>query len=280
MSIEAPLRKIISESGISFRENASSFIFTCPKCQKPKLAMYKISGRFLCYHCQTSGFKGRPEWALSELLGRSIDDLKAQLYGDDLGYMPGRLEIHLEDLWGEDEGETLSIEVAVQPTELPFPPDYIGIDQPMAFVKGARYLWSRGITSEHVRTYDIRYSPIEKRVVFPVKVEGKLIGWQSRFTGPTKVWNEAKGSYYNIPKVLTSASLQGKGGRWLMFQDRLRGSAHAVLSEGPVTSIHTHKCGGNVASMGKSVTLFQLDIIRRNVKKLYIAPSLARKGSE
>ena len=269
--IERALEKFVKGCGVDFRTNSVSYIFTCPRCQQTKLAMYRITGRFRCHKCHASGFQGKPEWALTELTGQPVAEIRKAIYGDDLGYMPGLLEIELEDKWFEDEEGQIAIELPTPLTEVQFPLDFITLDKPMAFVKGARYLHSRGVTAEHVNTYDIHYSPVERRVVFPVKVDGKLIGWQARYTGPTKVWNEAKGKYYNIPKVLTSDSLKGMGGRYLMFQDRLKASKHCVLSEGPITAIKAHRCGGNVASMGKAVTQHHLETISKYVKKLYIA---------
>jgi hypothetical protein len=45
--------------------------------------MFKSDGRFVCWVCaETSGFKGRPEFALQELLGMSLSSIKEKIYGD------------------------------------------------------------------------------------------------------------------------------------------------------------------------------------------------------
>jgi hypothetical protein len=266
------LSKLIRDSGVAFRENATSYVFECPRCmKKDKLAMYKASGFFVCYHCKADGFKGRPEFALTELLGRPLGDVRKVIYGSEAPPTMGYLDIHLDDLWGDNEDEALIAEPQVQAPQLEWAPDVVGMEKPMSFVKGARYLHSRGLRPEHVTTYDIRYSPAERRVLFPVKIDGKLAGWQGRYIGDTKTWIEDEQRYRTIPKIITSASLMGKGQRWLMFQDRLKGSEHCVLAEGPISALKAHKCGGNVASMGKAVSLFQLETIKRSVRKLYIA---------
>ena len=55
-----------------------------------------------------------------------------------------------------------------------------------------------------------------------------------------------------------------------MFQDRI--TDHVVLAEGPVDALKAHLCGGNVASLGKNVSSYQLDLIRQSgVKRLYLA---------
>lgn len=269
---QAALAKLIKDSGVAFRENATSYVFTCPRCQKKdKLAMYKDSGGFVCYYCRASGFKGRAEYALTELLGMHIGEVRKRIYGSDVPPTLGYLDIQLDDFWGDDEDALPPPATIVTATEIAWSPDFVGMESPQAFIKGARYLHSRGLTAEHVREYDIKYSPVDQRVIFPVKVDGKLIGWQARFIGPTERWDEERQAMIKTPKILTSQSLVGKGQRWLMFQDRLKGSEHCVLTEGPVTALKAHRCGGNVASMGKSVTPAQLETIKRSVRKLYIA---------
>lgn len=273
MSVDpAALSKIVRESGVEFRENATSYVFTCPRCmKKDRLAMYKDSGFFVCYHCRADGFKGRPEFALTELLGLSLGEIRKKIYGGDVPPIMGYLDVQLNDIWGEDEDSIFALEQEIKVPEVLWPPDYVGLEEPKLFVKGARYLHSRGITAEHVNTYDIRYSTIDQRVVFPVKVDGKLVGWQARYIGATERFDEELQRVIRVPKIITSDSLVGKGQRWLMFQDRLKGSEHCVLAEGPISAIKAHKCGGNVASMGKAVTAAQLDTIRKHVRKLYLA---------
>jgi len=232
--------------------------------------MYKDSGGFVCYYCRATGFKGKAEYALTELLGIPIGEICKKLYG----YTPSSatfLDIQLDDVWDEDEDAFPPPAVVTTCTEVSWAPDFCGMDEWEKFRKGALYLHSRGLRAEHVTTYDLKYSPVDQRVIFPVKVDGKLIGWQARFIGPTERWDEEQQRVIKVPKILTSKSLVGKGQRQLMFQDRLKGSEHCILTEGPITAIKAHKCGGNVASMGKAVSAEQIGTIKRSVKKLYIA---------
>lgn len=272
MSIDPnALSKLIRNSGVAFRENATSYVFECPRChKKDKLSMYKETGRFICYHCAVDGFQGRPEFALCELLNRHIGEIRKIIYGSDIPDTLGYLDVQFVDIWGENE-DIFEPELNVNIPEVCWPPDFVGIEDPLAFVKGARYLYNRGITPEHVSVYDLKYSPADQRVIFPVKVENKLIGWQARSINPTERWDQENNRMVRIPKILTSGGLVGKGQKWLMFQDRLKGVDHCVLAEGPISAIKAHRCGGNVASMGKNVSLHQLNIIKNSVKKLYIA---------
>lgn len=269
---QGALAKLIKDSGVEYRENALSYVFDCPRCQKKsKLAMYKDSGGFVCYYCRVHGFKGRAEYALAELLGMHVGEIRKKIYGSDAPPTLDYLDIQLEDIWGEDEDSVPPPAKVILPQETVWDPDFVGMENPQAFIKGARYLHGRGLTPKHVEAYEIKYSPIDQRVVFPVKVGGMLLGWQARFIGPTERWDAELERTVKVPKILTSQSLIGKGQRWLMFQDRLEGSDHCILTEGPVTAIKAHLCGGNVASMGKAVSVHQLEIIRRQCRKLYLA---------
>lgn len=268
------LSKLIKESGVDFRESGQSYKFECPRCKKSeKLYLRKSDGRFKCFYCSSNGnFSGKAEFALRELTGLPLKEIQKKLYGFTTDHLSNDyIEVELNDLWNEDD-DSFTVEADEAPVRsVLWPPDYVGPEKPNLFVKGARYLHSRGVTLEHVQTYDLRYCPAEKRVIFPVKVDSKLVGWQGRYIGATEFFDEEMQKFVKIPKILTSKTLTDAGGRYLMFQDRLKGSEHCVLSEGPITAIKAHRCGGNVASMGKEVTRFQLQTIAKNCSKLYIA---------
>lgn len=268
------LVKLIKDSGVDFRESGQSFKFKCPRCRKSeKLYLRKSDGRFKCFYCSSNGnFSGKAEFALKELLNLPLKEIQKKLYGFSTDHLSSDyINLELTDFWNDEEDGFTSEVTGPTISSVLWPPDVVGPDKPMAFVKGARYLHSRGVTAEHVRCYDLRYSPVEKRVLFPVKVDDKLVGWQARYVGPTEFFDEEREKTVVIPKILTSDSLRSAGGRYLMFQDRLKGSEHCVLSEGPITAIKAHRCGGNVASMGKEVTQLQLQTIARHCRKLYIA---------
>ncbi len=48
----------------------------------------------------------------------------------------------------------------------------------------------------------------------------------------------------------------------MMFANRLVGSKHVVVCEGPIDAIKADWCGGNVATMGKAVGLGQVKTLR------------------
>ncbi len=268
----AALARIIENGSVTYRQNAVSYIFECNRCNSAsKLYIRKRDGIFCCWKCkETSSYKGKAEWALRELYDIPLDEIRTRLYGTELPSQLEELVIVFDDIWGEEDDDEVS--AAPSAKEMEWPPDFYTFDDGLPFLNGAKYLHSRGVNIEHVRTYDIRYSPAEKRVIFPVKVGGKLVGYQARYTGPTEVYDPKTGNSRRIPKILTSKSLRDTGSRYLMFQDRLIGSPHCVLAEGPISAIKAHLCGGNVASMGKAVSKNQLATIASyGVKKLYLA---------
>lgn len=256
------LKDFLDKSGVSFKEKRRSYILDCPRCQgSGKLWILKQNGYFVCWKCkETDNFKGRVEYALSEIVSQPVIEIQRKLYGD--GIPEGiDLDISFDDFHEEESP------VVIEEIEWPF--GVIPFSHPAA-QKGKEYLRSRGIPSNVASYYNIHYWPAKRRVMFPVEVGGKLVGYQGRAIFPT--------DGTPVPKILTSEGLRRE--HVLMFQDQL-GVAdplsldvvnHAILCEGPVDAIKTFKCGGGVATMGKAVSRPQLDIIRNaGVKKVYVA---------
>lgn len=256
------LKEMVEDSGLSFSQNNVSWIFTCPRCDKAKkLYIRKKDGRFICWKCaETDNFKGRPEFALAELLGVSIREISEQLYGQ----VPLHTDMFLdEDVLGLDDfGIEEEDDFITQ-----WPLDYYPIDSREA-KKGRDYLIGRGIPPDMARFYDIRYNPESRRVYFPVSSHGKLFGWQGRIIIPNRY--EVDGVMKEIPKILSSKEIQRD--RRLMFLDRIQGVEHAVLCEGPVDALKAHYCKGNVATMGKAISPGQIRLLRSTgVKRIYLA---------
>jgi hypothetical protein len=263
------LKQIVESGGVQFRQNAISYIFECPRCLKAnKLYIRKGDGRYVCWVCkETENYQGAGEWALKDIFGIQISELRKLLYGDAFDATPAGMLVVDLDFGLEDEDE---IAVEPPPKPLAYPFEFVGPEH-RSFLEGARYLHKRGLTIEHVRAYDIRYAPDEKRVIFPIKVNGHLIGWQARYIGRTEEFDPETGTTRRIPKILTSDSMRSQAGRFVMFQDRLQGARHCVLTEGPVSAIKAHRCGGNVATMGKAVSERQLEtVLSYGVRRLYL----------
>jgi hypothetical protein len=247
------LKTLVSNGSVSYRENAISYIFSCPKCgKKNKLYIHKDEGFFCCFRCKEDGFKGRSEYALTELYSIPINELKERLYTTTDNKLEKFINLDLNSFFDYEESAEF-VEPILPETVLS--PNFVDRHHPL-FEKGYNYLINeRGLTEEHIHIYDIHYSPSEECVVFPVKINNIVVGWQLRHIKQ------------NIK--LTNTGLEKE--KCLMFNDRLLNSDHCVLAEGPISSIKAHLCGGNVASMGKDVSETQLNIIKNRVSKLYLA---------
>jgi hypothetical protein len=248
------LKDLLEKSGADYEQNAHSYKFECPRCgKKDKLWILKHNGYFVCWYCQeTEKFKGRCEWALREILGISVAELQGKLYNG--GVPPGdTLDFTLKDFYSEED----YISLPPQLQEVEWPVDAV-ITSPTVGKRGYDYLMGRGIEPIMMAYHDIRYQPSTRRVLFPVTMNGKLYGWQGRAIYQTDL------------KILTSDGLRREF--MLMFHDNLIGAKHAVLCEGPVDALKATLCGGNVATMGKAVSVPQLDLIRaQGIKKVYLA---------
>ena len=263
------LHEIVTDSGISYKENRISFIFNCPRCYKrDKLYIRKEDGRFICWFCaDREGFRGKPEYALSELLAESYKSIKLKLYGDDIVEATVHWEPLIRDFFGDEDPID---EEAFEPVMVKWPIGFFPIDHHKSLM-GAQYLAEeRGIPIEIAMEYGVMFSPEFKRVYFPVEHNGILVGWQGRYVSHTMAyWHEKQERNVTITKILSSSGIPRSN--CVMFSGRLRGSAHAILAEGPVDSIKAHLCGGNIATMGKVVTPEQINVIRNSgIHKIYM----------
>lgn len=265
--MEAEIRALLQEGGVSFKQNSKSFVATCCRCQKKdKLYIRRKDGRFVCWYCrETEGFQGLPEFCLAELCGLPMGEVRKRLYGDN-AKRPSSLTMELD--LGDWEDEDL-IDLPALPTPIAWPYDFKPIDDPMS-LPGLQYLEGRGIPKELALEYSIRYNTRQQRVVFPVMRNGNLYGWQERLIANDKPYWDAQ-QQKMIEPIKTFTSLNFQRDRWLMFGDRLEGSNHCVMTEGPVDGLKAHLCGGNVVTMGKAVSPFQLELIRNSgVQKVYL----------
>jgi hypothetical protein len=251
------LEKLLKESGVPYKRNSRSFLLDCPRCnKKQKLWILKSNGAFVCWLCmETDNFKGFADVALSEILGKDIREIRGRIFE---GAIPPGNELAFT-LSEFGEGDLVDVpQDLFKAEEIVLGPDVVELTS-KAGAKGVAYLEGRGIPLDVALKYGIMYWPFCKRVVFPVKQDGRLVGYQARSI-------VADGR----PKILTSTGLRREYA--MMFQDNLLGQDHAVICEGPVDAIKADLCGGNVATMGKAVTKTQLEIVRRlGIKTVYLA---------
>lgn len=260
------LADLVSSGTVPYEETRRSYVFECPKCGKPKLHMFKDDGRFTCWICkETEGFCGRPEYALSLLLGRDLGELRQVLYGVSPPAAASHVEFQLRDFWADDEEPDPD---AYELAEVRWPHDFYPLDHRFSG-KGVEYLASRGVSPELGRKYGLRYCPPQRRVIFPISHGGRLFGWQARATFATEVEDPETLEVYRAPKILTTSGLQKEYA--FIFWDNLDGSPHAFLSEGPFDAIKGDLCGGNVGTGGKAVSRQQVGLIRNlGVSDVYL----------
>lgn len=257
----ARFRAILDEEGLPGPrgQNGRSLILRCPidGCGS-KLVVEKRSGRFVCWRCRyLNDMWGSAEKLLARMIGCSVEAARRRLYGDHV-----QMRALLPPVCFLDEDDT---EEAILPLRA-YEYHMLPIEAPGA-ERGAEYLAGRGIPVEVAKEYGIRYSSVLRQVIFPVVVDGGLVGWQGRLVIPHE-WVDEHGTPCYAPK---SPTLPGTPrDRFLMFQDRITGS-HALLAEGPVSTIKAHLVGGNVASLGKAVAAGQLDTMRKKrIRRLYL----------
>lgn len=267
--MEAEIRALLQEHGVGFKTNSKSFIMTCPRCSKAqKLYIRRRDGRFVCWSCNDSGFHGRADYALAELCNLSLEEVQKALYGEGAGKPTDIfLSIDINDF--EDEESDDFIDVAPTLPEVAWPLDYYPLDHDYS-IKGIRYLEARGVPAEIAWQYGVRYCPSKVSLVFPVQQGGKLYGWQTRLVeGDKPYWSKKWGKMVSPVKAFTMTGLEKE--KIVMFADRLNGSTHCVLAEGPFDALKAHLCGGNVASLGKGVSSAQLQLIRNaGIRHLYL----------
>lgn len=251
------LSNIIRDSGLSFKESQVSYILTCPKCDKPKkLYIRKSDGKFTCWSCsQSEGFYGRAEFALAVLLDRPAESFRAALYGEG--------EVNLTEYWSPEitnfyDNDEEQPAASLHLEQLAWPADFYDISD-IRSVKGLEYLATRGIDENLATRYGIKYCEYFKRVYFPLELNGVLYGWQGRSLNPL-----------DKMKILSSNNIPRSS--QLMFSNRLEGSEHAVLTEGPIDAIKADLCKGNVCSMGKAITPVQFgSLLNAGIKEIYLA---------
>lgn len=253
------LNDFIKDHKLSPRaESGRCFIFDCPACGgDKKLYIEKDTGFSTCFKQKTDKClksRSKPEWALTQLTGIPIRDIKDEIYGFIKISDDSVFEVKFDD---ENE---IKVKKKIDPIPKDkMPPDLVVFDlDPNS--DGFKYLRGRGITDEMIKKYNICYSLSMRRAIFFTIMNKEIYGWQGRAVD--KVAKEYR--MYNLPGEWKSKSL--------MFYDNLKGSEHAILAEGPVSALKFEKVGGFVASMGKNVSPEQLDLIRESgIKKLYIA---------
>lgn len=247
------LLKYLKESNLLDKESSRSYIFDCPICGgKDKLYMDKSSGRSVCFRakseeCPRSG--SQPYFTLSKMTGESFVEVKKRLSGG-----PEQLQEKLQ-VFFEDSDDAPS-KTPLPPLEMAeYPADSIPI---LKNSEPFQYLTSRGISFDQAQSLQLMYSPGMRRIIFPSIVDGKIVGWQGRAID--KVDHAYR--MYNYPGPWKS--------RAVLFLETIK-SDSVVICEGPFDAMKFLNVGSYVATMGKSISKAQLDLLfTHGVKKFFL----------
>lgn len=274
------LELLIDIIGVTpIKENYRSYIYNCPVCKsKEKLYIDKRSGRAICFRqkdidCPTSSTAlidvvcALTEEPLESVESKYFDILKERKWNnfksnfsssEDLESLDG-LKIEDNDFNVFKYLDTPKAKPTTpQLDAIQIPHDFYPLHSPEAML-GAEYLATRGLNINALAKYDIRFSPTLNRVIFPVIMDGKWVGWQARTI------------YKNVePRMLNLA------GEWksksVMFYDNVLRSDFVIIAEGAVSALKWEKVGSFVATMGKTVSQTQLHLILKgHIKEVYLA---------
>lgn len=246
--------ELIQESGRGYVEKTKTIRTTCPLCNREdKFSILKENGACICYRgsCEF-GKRWFDSWVsltFNVPMKRARELIRSGSDNVDKLVAPSSLSFNINE-----DGPDTSL------TEVVFPEFHMTSLLDQAAIEGLTYLERRGITKEMVSKYEIYFSRLERRVYFPIKMNGKFYGYQGRA----------------IDKVDDSFKVRNNEGfsreSLVMFADNLGGSDFAIVAEGPVDAMKFDLVGSNVCTMGKVVTDKQLAVISDyGVEKLYLA---------
>lgn len=234
--------------------NGDELIASCPFTHNHKRGdarpSFSINVSKGVYHCLGCGESGTVVQLAQSLLGMTYLEAHQRFYGDvtedDVSRMLGRE--HEEPV----ERTRMDIEVSQ------WCPSY------------HEYWAHRGFTRETVGSWNLGYDRTSNRVVVPVTVDGRTVGWSKRAVG------DGQPKWIHCPGMHKSSILFGL--------DRMSGDS-AILVEAPLSAIMLwqHGIANAVASFGASLSDEQAVLLRRSCNSVlvfYDPDDAGRKGTE
>lgn len=250
MAFQQQLEAFLRGRKLDLTHTKRSWISDCvsPSCGK-KAHMYiqKSDGRSICFKCGTTW-----SWVglVSRIAGVSKQQARELIFGVGAGdVIDQALDPALFEMAGNNE--------RTSDEHVTLGPDFVPVDRSDVAVS---YLLSRGITNPRlILDYDLRYQGFMNAVVFPVRRDGRIYGWQARKISPK-------------PGELRLISHTFNKSRFLLNYDRARTCKSLILVEGPFDCLHVDvEDFGAVASLGKGVSQEQIKLILDSqAKDVYI----------
>lgn len=241
--LAARMIDIIDECGYSYRERPRSIYTTCPSCgSDKKFSILKKNGACVCYRGSCDfGKRWFEDWIA---LTKGIEKKEARriLHGGadgELISLPKGPSLAVTNPFEFDPMSEL--EAVAWPSASLFSLDHELSED------GVEYLKSRGIPKKLAEHHSIRYSPIDRRVVLPIKRYGTCYGYQAR----------------SIDKGLPQDRMRNNTGfrrdRMIMFYDEAMDYDHIIITEGPFDGLKFAKVGGYISTLGKEISDFQIE---------------------
>lgn len=269
------VEKYFNQKKIRYTQNTTEWIIrTCPFCggtsnrggkqHVNKLYISKDTKQFFCQICQAGAGQN-----LIHLIAEFEDDTYNSAYERIRGKIP-----RLPDLIDESkdilvDGSSPKSYTKVIKYDLPsidLPPNFYNFCRPHKLnLDGFYYLKSRGIDNVNlIRAFDLRYCPEMQRVIFPVYINGKVVGWQGRDI--TNKWQSER----SYPKALTSKGFYKS--RMLYGYHLVEDKRSVMITEGPIDAIKGYLCNA-VAVFGKTLSETQLELLKKmpNLKEITVA---------
>ena len=242
-SFTARMQYVLDSHSVSYKAGRQSFITRCLNsgCRKEDhFYIRKSDGRSICFRC---GFKANWRKIVSLICGGDFKEADSIIHsgGADGRGLP-------EDLFRDPLDIEEDLPEESRDERMVFGPDFVSIEKSPGAVA---YLASRGVKNPAIiLRYDLRYQSGMNAVVFPIRRDGVLYGWQARKIAPLP----------NELRLLTSVGL--KKSRFLLNWDHAKTFDDLILVEGPFDCLKVDVPGfGAVASLGKGVSLSQIKMI-------------------
>lgn len=254
MTLAPKLQQLLDQRGIRYKAAKQSFVADCLNvaCQKEgHFYIRKHDGRSICFKC---GVRWRWRELVAQICKCSVKEAYSVLFGCGAG---DAIEEDLEyDLF--DKPESILFEEMQRPDRpLLLGPDFVPIENSEA---GLRYLASRGVTDPNlILAYDLHYHAWMNAVVFPIKRDGTIYGWQARKITPE-------------PGEIRMVSCSFNKSRFLLNWDRAKLCKEIGLVEGPFDCAHIDiPPMGATASLGKGVSLDQIKLLlESDAEEIYL----------
>jgi hypothetical protein len=243
VSLAWRLQRFLDNHGVDYHSGKRAFITTClsPSCRKEDHCyIWKSDGGAICFRC---GAKWRWRWMVAAIAGCPIDRAHEAFFGSGAG---GEIHkaIDLDKLFAPDEPPAPEAEPVIH-----MPYDFIPLSESE---RGISYVVKRGIwQAPKIFQYDLRYHSLMDAVVFPIKRDDVLYGWQARRIDPQE------GQLRLISHTFAKS-------KFLLNYDYAHVMNRIVLVEGPFDCLHVdlrNEGFAGVASLGKGVSRDQIKLL-------------------